>query len=167
MLGTVISNLRQMVSLILTQMYNVTTLIRTSLSKLIGVLTELKTQFVVYLKQLFQCVQIESSINRFRALLTILASSIKAELLYAALKVTHLGLQLLITVRKMLQLALQVLLQTKDRLVAYIKLVQLRFSVTSLAQTPMVILLIQGGEKLLGTVRQLLQRATQLLNRKQ
>ena len=121
MLGIVISNLRQLATSIRTTMCNATTLIRTSLSKITGVLADLKTQFVGLLNQLFQVVQTTLNINRLRVSLIIVEQSIKAVLITAKATVTQIGLLLLTTVRKILQLVRKVLLQSKDKLVALIK----------------------------------------------
>ena len=163
MLGTVISNLRQLVISITTLMFNVMALIRQQLFKITGVLADLKIQYALQLNLSSLRAQIVSSISRLRVSLIIVEQSIKAVLITAKATVTQIGLLLLTTVRKILQLVRKVLLQSKDKLVAYIKLVQLRFSVTTFAQTPMVVQLIQGGEKLLGTVRQLPLHAKALL----
>lgn len=124
MLGTVISNLRLMASLVRTTMSNVTTLIQQSLSKIIGVLADLKTQFVALLNKSLQLALTILNIKRLRVSLIIVVELIKAELTTAKQKLTQIGLQLLTTVLKTLQLAKQVLLQSKDKLVAYIKLGQ-------------------------------------------
>ena len=159
MLGVVLMSLLNKVTYLIS---NAKALIQQLLSNFIGALTWVKTRYAVNLTW-FLLAQTEQNTSRLHVLLITVGQSIKAVLILVQSKAIQIGSQLQTTVRLMLQRVSQVLLQSKDKLVAYIKLVQLRFSVTTFAQTPMVVQLIQGGEKLLGTVRQLPLHAKALL----
>ena len=121
MLGTVIFNLQRLVTWLLTIMSNAMTSIQKQLSKITGVLADLKIQYALQLNLSSLLALIMSNINRLRVSLTIVEQSIKAVLITVKQTLIQIGSLLLTTVRQMLQLVLQVLQQSKDRLVELIK----------------------------------------------
>jgi len=110
-------------------------------------------------------VQTGLSTNHLIVSLITAEQSIKAALMYVRVRLTLLGQQLQTIALQTLQLVSQCLQQTKDKLVALIKLVQSRLSAIGFAQTPMALRLIQGGEKLVGLVSQLQQRVLQVFKK--
>ena len=121
MLGTVIFNLQRLVTWLLTIMSNAMTSIQKQLSKITGVLADLKIQYALQLNLSSLLALIMSNINRLRVSLTIVEQSIKAVLITVKQTLIQIGSLLLTTVRQMLQLVLQVLQQSNDRLVELIK----------------------------------------------
>lgn len=97
--------------------------------------------------------------------LTIQGQLIKAALINVQAKLILLGSQLLTIVLQTSQLVLTVLLQSKDKLVASIKLAQSHLKTSKIVLTPMVLLFRQGGLKLQEIVSQLQQRVTQVFKK--
>jgi hypothetical protein len=97
MLGTVVTRLVQKVGLLIS---NVTTYLTQKLSRLRGVLTDLKTLYAVLLLQLNQFVLQLQKVKALVAQFISVALSIKAGLTNALRNLGGLGLQLLTTVRQ-------------------------------------------------------------------
>lgn len=111
-------------------------------------------------------VQTGLSTNRLIVNLITVEQSISLGLSSVKQTLTQIGSQLLTIVRQILQRVRQVLQQIKDKLVASIKLVQLRLSEIGCVQTLMALPLIQIGTKLRGLVSPLLQRVMQVVKAK-
>jgi hypothetical protein len=107
-----------------------------------------------------------SNTNLLRVSLTTAGQLIKAALISAKAKAIQIGSLLLTTVHQISQSALTALRQKKDKLVELIKLAPSRLKENKTVQTLMARLLTQAGSKLVGLVKQLLQRAKQLLKAK-
>jgi len=107
-----------------------------------------------------------SSTNPLRVSLITAGQLIKAALMYVKAKAILLGSQLLTTAHQIRQHALTALRQKKDKLVELIKLAPSRLKENKTVQTLMARLLTQAGSKLVGLVKQLPQRAKQLLKAK-
>ena len=158
--GTVISNLKQVITWSTTRMSNVLASMRQLPSKIIGALVALKTRYA-HLRLLLALT--EPSTNRLRANLITVARLTKAELITARAKAIAVGQQLVTIVHQMLQRVRQCLLQNRDRLVVLTKSVPSLSKGIGLVQTRMAPLLILIGTKLQGVANQLLQRVKSLV----
>lgn len=107
MLGTVLTRLLNKVTSLI---FSAMTLIQSTLSKIIGALTNLKTQFV-HLRLLLVLTQ--SNISRFRANFITAVSLIKAGITPVLQSLSALGQRLLTTVRQTLQLVMSLLKKGK------------------------------------------------------
>jgi hypothetical protein len=107
-----------------------------------------------------------SNINLLRVSLITAAQSIKAALMYVAAKVIRTGSQLLTTVRPTKQAVPTTPSPKKGRPVGITKSARSRSKGNKTAQTPTAPQSTQAGLKSQGLVKQLLQRAKQLLKAK-
>lgn len=128
-------------------------------------LANITQAFLNVVNQFSRLVQTTLNIKACPVLLTTLVQSIKAVLTTAKQVVIQIGLLLQTTVRQMLQRVHLVLLQSKDKLVVSIKLVQLRFSVTTFVRIRMGLLLTQVGVKLQDLANQLRLLVKRLLKK--
>lgn len=105
----------------------------------------------------------ESNISLWRANLITVVQLIKAGLITVQVKASQIGSQLLTIVHQISQRVRTVLLQKIGKLVALIKLVQLRLNESKTALIRMAVQLTQAGLKLLDRAKQRLQRVLHLL----
>lgn len=111
MLGTVLTRLRQKVTSLIS---NATTLTQQLLSKTIGVLTVIQTQFVGSLTSLLsQCVTTLQKLKALLAQFTTQVSLIKSGIISVAHSLIQIGQQLVTTVRQTLQHVMSVFKKDK------------------------------------------------------
>jgi hypothetical protein len=115
---------------------------------------------------LFQVVQTALNIKAWLANLITAVQLIRAALISVKVKVLHLGQLLLTTVRPTKQAARTTQLPKKGRPVGITKSARSRSKGNKTAQTPTAPQSTQAGLKSQGLVKQLLQRAKQLLKAK-